>query len=130
MKKIVVRSIILLIAAGWISGSEFNTGVEINSYYSDNIFMNSTAVEDLAMNFSADFNLTLNNVNLYFEGDFLLFADNSDFNSNRIHPGIEILKYLKGRNYVYLDLGYSVLKYRDYSGDQQFLLRRFHLIVP
>ncbi|MCK5221973.1 MAG: hypothetical protein KAR14_10365, partial [Candidatus Aminicenantes bacterium] len=96
-KLIIIIFFVLSINVMW--GKGFNVGTGINSYFSNNIFLNSTSVKDLVTILSADLNLTGKNVNLYFEGDFSLFKDNSDFNSFRLTPGIQFLKYLKGRNY-------------------------------
>ena len=104
-----------LLASVW--GKGLNTGVGINNYFSDNIFMNATSINDLVTVLSADINYTGKNVNLYFEGDFSIFKENPDFNSFRLSPGIEFLKYLKGRNYIYFNLNYPVLSYRDYFTD-------------
>ncbi len=117
MNKKLIIIIFFVLSINVIWGKGFNVGTGINSYFSNNIFLNSTSVKDLVTILSADLNLTGKNVNLYFEGDFSLFKDNSDFNSFRLTPGVQFLKYLKGRNYLYFDLSYPLLEYRDYYTD-------------
>ncbi len=117
MKKILMIFILFVIFINSGLSKGLNFGVGINSYYSDNIFLNSTAIEDFVNAFSADINYTFKNTNLYFDGNFSIFAENSEFNSYRIEPGVELLKYLKGRNYIYFNLSYPVLAYRDYYTD-------------
>ncbi len=108
---------ILILTLISIIHAEINFGAGINTYYSDNIFLNSTAISDFVNVFSADINYTSKHYNFYFDGDFSMFAENSDFNSYRIEPGIEMLKYLKGRNYIYFNISYPVLAYSDYYTD-------------
>jgi len=108
---------ILIMTSISIIYAEINFGAGINSYYSDNIFLNSTAISDYVNVFSADINYTAKHYNIYFDGDFSIYAENSEFNSYRIEPGIELLKYLKGRNYIYFNLSYPVLVYSDYYTD-------------
>lgn len=113
MKRTSILIIILFLSLQAIRGEEFNFGVELNSYYTSNIFLNSTAIEDFVSMISADVNYTNNNINVYLDADVNLFMDNPDFNSLRVEPGIEYLKYLKGRNYLYFNLSYSLLNYRE-----------------
>ena len=112
----IIRFILILTSISIIH-AEINFGAGVNTYYSDNIFFNSTAIADFVNVFSADINYTSKHYNLYFDGDFSMFAENSEFNSYRIEPGIELLKYLKGRNYIYFNLSYPVLVYSDYYTD-------------
>ncbi len=114
-KLTIILFFVLSVSLMW--GKGFNVGTGINSYFSNNIFLNSTSVKDLVTVLSADINFTGKSFNLYFEGDFSLFKDNSDFNSYKLTPGVQFLKYIKGRSYLYFDLSYPLLEYRDYYTD-------------
>ncbi|MEN8154610.1 MAG: hypothetical protein ABFR75_11375 [Acidobacteriota bacterium] len=113
MKRTIIFTLTLIFFIFNLRGEEFNFGVELNSYYSNNVFLNSTAIEDYVSVISADVNYTDKNLNFYLDADVNLFRENPDFNSFRVEPGIEYLKYLKGRNYIYFNLGYSFLNYNE-----------------
>lgn len=79
--------------------------------------MNSSTLADYISALGLDVNYSQKNLNLYLDVSANFFAENSDFNSLKIEPGVEFLKYLKGRNYLYLNIGYSVLNYRELFTD-------------
>ncbi len=117
MKRTTILIITLFLSLLTVRGEEFNVGVELNSYYTSNIFLNSTAIEDYVSVISAEINYTKDTVNVYLDADVNLFMENPDFNSFSVEPGIEYLKYLKGRNYLYINLGYSFLNYSEFFTD-------------
>ncbi len=117
MKKGILFTVLIISIGITLTGVEFNLGTGINTYFSDNIFFNATSIKDFVTNLSADINLSMKTFNFYLEGDSTFFADNSDFNSFRVEPGIEFLKYLKGRNYIYFNLSFPILEYKDYYTD-------------
>ena len=78
---------------------DLNIGFSYNGYSSNNILMNSTEISDFISSISLDLNYSKKNFNFYLEGLSNIYKDNSEFNSFKIEPGFEYLKYLKGRNY-------------------------------
>ena len=96
---------------------QFNLGFSYNGYYNDNIFMNATQVADYLSALQTDLNLTLNKFNLYLSASADLYADNPGYNSFYIEPGVELLYPLKGRNNIYLGVGYSILNYKELYTD-------------
>ncbi len=96
---------------------DINIGINFNGYSSSNILMNSTEIDDFISSISLDLNFSKENFNFYLEGLSNMYKNNSEFNSFKLEPGFEYLKYLKGRNYLYLNLSYQVLNYKEYFTD-------------
>ncbi len=107
--------IMCVLANGLWGGVGVN--VRYDSYYSDNIFFNAGGVADYVSGLSLALDYNAGNISFYTDVSASLFRDNSDFNSFKIEPGIEYLKYLKGRNYIYATAGFSVLDYRELFTD-------------
>ena len=108
--------LILLVGAAWLP-AELGVNVRYDSYYSDNIFFNAGSVSDYVSGLSLSLDYNEKNVSLFTDISASLFRENSDFNSFKIEPGIEFLKYLKGRNFIYASAGFSVLAYRELFTD-------------
>ena len=85
--------------------------------YSDNIFMNASNVKDYLAGLQAELNFSQKRFNLYLEASADIYADNPGYNSFHIEPGIEYLHPLKGRDVLYLGVGYILLQYRDLYTD-------------
>jgi len=117
-KKIVLTPFIIFILLSINNYSkDLNIGAGYNGYFSSNILMNSTEISDYISSFSFDLNLSKKNFNFYIDGLSNIYKDNSEFNSFKIEPGFEYLKYLKGRNYLYLNISYPILSYKEYFID-------------
>lgn len=119
MGKNVLIILIILLLSAHIGARDLNIGVSYGGYYSDNIFMNATAVRDYVCRFQADLNYSINKFNLFLDASTGIYNENSEFNSYNIEPGIEFLHYLKkeGRDSLYLNLSYVVLNYRELYRD-------------
>jgi len=117
MKRLLVLMMILLGAGAARLPGGLGVDVRYDGYYSDNIFFNASAVEDYVSNFGLSLDYTARNFTLFADVSASLFRDNGDFNSIKVEPGIEYLKYLKGRNYLYVTGGYSILGYRELFTD-------------
>ena len=119
MGKNLLIILIVLTLSVYIGAEDFNVGVSYGGYYSDNIFMNATAVRDYVSRFQADMNYSINKFNFFLDASAGIYSENSEFNSTNIEPGIEFLHYLKkgGRDSLYLNLSYVVLNYRELYRD-------------
>ncbi len=93
---------------------DLNISFGYNGYSSNNILLNSTEISDYITSFSLDLNFTRKNFNFYLEGLSNMYRNNSEFNSFKVEPGFKFLKYLKGRNYLYMNISYQILNYKEY----------------
>ena len=124
MKQLFFAILIVLLLNASAGAKDFNIGIRYNGYYSDNIFMNASAVTDYVSQLQTDLNVSLKKINLYLDASAALYLENPAFNSFNIEPGIEFLYPLKGRNSLYLGLAYNVLNYKElyidfnYTGPQ------------
>jgi hypothetical protein len=117
-KKILIYISAILLAAQ-LGAKDLNIGVSYGGYYSDNIFLNASAVRDFVSQFQADLNYASNKFNFYLDASSGIYTKNPEFNSYYIEPGIEFLQYLKkkGRSAFYLNLSYMVLNYKELYRD-------------
>jgi len=112
---------ILLIC--WITGTEsteagqLNLGFKYNGVYTDNLFMNASNEPDYISELQSDLNFTLKRFNFYLTTSADIYMENPGYNSFYIEPGLEILHPLKGRNTLYLGIGFRLLKYKDIYTD-------------
>lgn len=102
---------------GTLNAGELAIGLNYSGLYNDNIFMNASKVKDYISQFQADLTVSLKRFNFYLDTYADIFIDNPGFNSFNIEPGIEYLHPLKGRNALYLNLGYSILNYKELYTD-------------
>jgi hypothetical protein len=107
---------LLLIGRSWLPAG-VGVNVRYDSYYSDNIFFNASGVSDYVSALSLSLDYNEKNISLFTDLSASLFRENGDFNSFKIEPGIEYLKYLEGRNYIYATAGFSALAYRELFTD-------------
>lgn len=92
-------------------------GLSYQGAYSSNIFMNASAIDDYVSTLQADLNFSIDKVNLYLDASTFLFADNPDFNSFQIEPGLEFLFPMKNRNALFLSLSYKMLSFGELYTD-------------
>lgn len=125
-KKILIIIAGLLLSAH-LGAKNFNIGVSYGGSYSDNIFLNASAVKDYISQFETDLNYSLNKFNFYLDASSGIYIENPEFNSYTIEPGVEFLLYLKkqGRSALYLDLSYIVLNYKELYRDFNYSGPRF-----
>lgn len=125
MKKAIVILSVLVLAGGSINGGEVSAGVDYRGNYSDNIFMNASAVNDFLNQFQADLSYSHKHLNLYLDVSAGIYVENPQFNSYALEPGIEGYFSLKGRNTVYFDLSCEVLHHKEYYTDFNYTGPRF-----
>jgi hypothetical protein len=116
MNRIILLAFLFLMATGYLVPGDFgnlNAGIDYNGYYTDNIFMNASALKDYVSHFHGEFSYSRKNANLYLDAAAEIYADNPAFNSYTVAPGLEWFLRLKGRNSLFLDFSYSVLNYKD-----------------
>lgn len=124
MKQILFFILVIFLLNASLGAKDFNIGIRYSGYYSDNIFMNASAVTDYVSQLHTDLNISVKKINLYLDATAALYSENPEFNSFDIEPGIEFLHSLKGRNSLYLGLAYTVLNYKElyidfnYTGPQ------------
>ncbi len=117
MKRVIVLMMFLFLVSVTSLVGSLGVDVRYDGYYSNNIFFNASGVTDYVSGLSLALDYTVRNFSLFSDFSASIFRDNSDFNSFKIEPGIEYLKYLKGRNYLYITAGYTVLGYRELFTD-------------
>lgn len=105
--------IYILLTGGILSAGNLEVGVDYNGSYSDNLFMNASMIDDYTSQFRTSLDLSVKQLNIYLEASAGVYAENPEFNSVYLHPGIQFVHILKGRNALYLSLSYHILNYRE-----------------
>ncbi len=97
--------------------------ISYSGYYSDNIFLNASAVKDYVSQLQTSLYYSLEKFNIYVDAGADLYFENPDFNSFTLEPGIEFLHYLKkeGRSALYMDLSFQVLSYNELYQDFNYI---------
>lgn len=116
-KQLVLLLGLMLMLTGRLAAKNLNIGIDYNGYYSDNIFMNASAITDYVSQFHAGIDLSAKKFNFYLDADGGIYKDNPEFNTFNIEPGMEFLHNLNGRNAVQVTLGYAVLNYKELFSD-------------
>ena len=125
MNKKILVSILLLLLSGVLWTKNVNLEIDYNGYYSDNIFMNATAVGDYVSQLHAGIHYDAKPFTLYLDSSTSIYADKPQFNSYRLEPGVQYFHLLKKRNGIYLDLSYNILDYNEYYTDFNYNGPRF-----
>jgi hypothetical protein len=128
-KGLTILCSMLLILTARLFPSEFNVGVNYGGYYSDNIFMNASQISDYVSLLQADLNLSVKKFNLTLAASAGIYNENPEFNSFSIEPGIEFFHSLKGRNAVFVTVGYAVLDYKELFSDFNYSGPKFQVNV-
>lgn len=119
MKRKMVLLAGLAVAAASLYGSsgKLNLSAAYNGCYSNNIFMNASAVDDYISRLSAGIDLSFNALMLSLSASSGLYSENPEFNSFHIQPSVQWFQRLKGRDGLYIGLSYDVLDYREIYTD-------------
>lgn len=116
---------VLMLNGGQHDAGNINIGLGYTGIYNDNIFMNSTAVEDYASRLFADLGISINSFNLGLTAGADFYSDNPQFNSFHVSPSLEWFHPLKKRNGIMLSLSYDVLDYKEIYTDFNYNGPRF-----
>jgi len=116
-KRLVLLLGLVLMLTGRLAAKNLNIGIDYNGYYSDNIFMNASAITDYVSQFHAGIDLSAKKFNFYLDADGGIYKDNPEFNTFNIEPGMAFLHHLNGRNAVRVTFGYAVLDYKELFSD-------------
>jgi hypothetical protein len=119
MKKVrLMIGILALLAASLFPVKDvIDVNIGIDGLYTDNIFLNISNTKDYVSRFSAELNIPLKRFNVYLGASADIYAENPDFNSFYLEPGIDYFHPLKGRNSLFLGLGFRVLNYKEIYTD-------------
>jgi hypothetical protein len=99
---------------------ELNIALNYNGSYTENIFLNASAVSDYVSHLNANIDYLVKRFNFFLYAEAGIYADNPDFNSFEVEPGIEWLFSLKNRDSLYINAGYRILNYKDLYADFNF----------
>jgi hypothetical protein len=112
-KHILMTMIMLTTLPIYPNNKPVTLGIGIDGYYSNNIFMNASNVSDYVSRIFTDINLPLKRLNLSLNAAADIFAENHDFNSYQVTPGIQYYHPLKNRNVIFLGFSYNVVNYKE-----------------
>lgn len=124
-KRLIILLGLMLMLTGRLASKNLSIGTSYNGYYSNNIFMNASAVTDYVSQLQAEVNFSTKKLSFYLDTSADIYKDNTEFNSFNIEPGIEFIHYLKGRSAIYLTLSYMVLDYKELFSDFNYTGPRF-----
>jgi hypothetical protein len=116
-KRLLIILGLMLTLTARLASKNLTIGTSYNGYYSDNIFMNASAVTDYVSQLQAELNFSMKKLSLYLDASADIYNENGEFNAFQIEPGVEFIQYLKGRSAIYLTLGYMVLDYKELFSD-------------
>lgn len=126
------------------SYSQFGFYTDVSSYYDDNIFNNYLAESDFIHSFSLgteyDVESETNNLNLYYDGNFTFYNENSSKSSGIHRAGVVNTYFVNDENPLNIGVNYSLKKYgenydiydwnsfslyanyRQYTGENDFII--------
>ncbi len=117
MRKKTLSLFFLITLSMSIQSGDLHLDLGYSGIYSNNIFLNSTGINDLVNQLQAELSYSQPKLNLYFNVSSGIYLENPEFNSFQIEPGLEYLHPMKNRNVLYLNLNYVLNRHRDYFTD-------------
>lgn len=123
MKKCILFLFIVLQVTSICAGNKtpepktVSVNVDVLGYYTDNIFVNASAVRDWVSQLEAGITYPGKRLNLYVDASASFHAENPEFNWWLAEPGLEWFLPLKKRGSVFVNAAFTMLRYNDMYTD-------------